>query len=174
MKKHLTECHLYYVNAHDGKIRPISEVDCEIIEQIVSILKTKNQSELAKILDKWKDDSDVKILDQLYQYALGLDDEYEDEVSGRASSKAGKTMITFKNKISLWANGIFSISKEIKKDKNGNLIPYIGINTIELPTNSNWYPDTYIEYDSVEERDGVWNKAQSVMNEIGVEFINLD
>lgn len=87
------DTHLKYISKEyeqdcdDRGVYPISEQDCQIITELIDILRLNNNNQLAQILSRWKDDSDNQILDQLleYQHDQDVNEEGDDNRQNTAA-----------------------------------------------------------------------------------------
>jgi hypothetical protein len=72
MKIHLKKATEVFESLQDKNylIHPISEIDAEIIVEIMEIFKKLGKSDLSAILDQWKYKKDVEIRDDLLQWNI--------------------------------------------------------------------------------------------------------
>lgn len=158
--EHLADIHSYYFLDPDNEkdIKPISRIDCEIIEVLISILERQGNKVLHDIICRWKLIPDTDLVEQLEEY---LDSEsLEEDMKERGGDMFAKLLEKLKKAYitigdhQLHASKIFIISKS--DSHNGNRPIYsIIINKEEfLPDGtSSWYSNLSEDFINKEDRD---------------------
>jgi len=170
--KHLNDASADYVNHHDGKIRPISTVDTEIIKEIIQILDLRGgNKDLVSIMKRWKKDQDGHILDEIIQYGLTIDDETGETSGEKGSSKKTKQFIQIDDVI-LDVRGIIVVLSRHSWDHYNNMTIYtIEINPEHMVSQSTMYKNATIQYVSRDARDIAIRKMEKELeNNANVEF----
>lgn len=171
----------YPKKEEERKIHPISNIDGEIITELIEIFKKHEINEVKGILDKYKYLSDEDIRDLLLEYNTNnpekpkdkdLEKLREKEGSGNASSEQMlRELIDFDGEIlELWS--IKRITKERTYNYKENKLEYgICINK-DLPENF-LLKDITIKYNEEEERDSRLDKLKKEILSKGVSIIGL-
>jgi hypothetical protein len=170
--KHLNDASEDYVNHHDGKIRPISNIDGEIIKEIIQILDLRGgNKDLVSIMKKWKKDQDGQVLDQLVQYGLTLDDETGEASGEKGSSKKAKQLIQVED-VMLDVRGMMVVlSSDYWSGSEGCRVYSIKINPENMVAPSVMYRNVEIVSISEDYRDKLLEKVKRELeNNTNVEF----
>lgn len=117
MSEHLRDISTYYfLDIEDKKdVKPISEIDCEIVSTLISIVERLGLEILVNTLSKWKLSPDREILTELEEYLSG--EEIEEEMTKKGGIPIEKLLDKMKRsyiKIGdrfLMTNSIYIISK---------------------------------------------------------------
>lgn len=172
--KHLLDAAENYNCAHNGKIRPISTVDGEIIKELVQILSSKGGTkDLVKILKKWKKDQDGFVLDELIQYSLSIDE--DEESTGGGKSEKLIPFLSIKDTILKITTTCIIIKRDAWSSSSGRRMFYIIINPKESVSQGTPSQDVFIEFYSEEERDENYNKLKNQLEtNANVKFLNVE
>lgn len=174
MRRHLQYTSEDYTQEADARgVRPMSNIDCQIIDQLISTIKANNDLKtLGLILEQWKHDDDESILQNVLDYRDGnpvnLTSESDDlNVEGIIDT----VFITIKNS-TFKVHYIQSISNQDYYDHdNGRMIYYLVINKGPLPAKYAWYEDTKIVCYSVEEREELKEEIKQKLLDYQCKFI---
>jgi len=154
IKKHLKDACEGYACEIANNIRPISTIDAEFISELIDILdKRGGNKELLSIMKSYKKEDDGRVLDELIQYSMSIDDETGED--GNETGGKGKNLIIdfiqIKNQY-FQAQNLFRLRTFEGWEKE---VPYWGIiiNESPLPQSLNWYTDAKIVWETEEERD---------------------
>lgn len=160
MSEHLKDISSYYFldAENEREVKAISEVDCEIISNLISISERLGSKTLVEILSEWKLSPDVEVLEKLEEY---LD---SPELEEHMKAKGGDffTALIDKMKTSyieigsfhLHTNKIFIINRVDSHNGNHPIYSIIINDEIYLPTNTNsWYVNLRVDFSSKRERE---------------------
>lgn len=150
--KHLNNAVEGYSCHHDGKTRPISQADVDIIKLTLEILDIRGgNQELIDILRKWKSIDDNHVYSNLMQYFSTLD---EDGLgSSETSKKENKETFFISIRGSLFnVYGLLHI-ETIDDWKDGQIIPKILINPEESVTANALYRNVTLKFDTITDRN---------------------
>lgn len=148
----------------DREINKISQVDAEIIVEIIEIVKKLGHNDLSKILSEWKKRGDDVIRDSLIDFGLDLNN--GESIEGSEDEEGfSKTFILFDN-CSIDTYFIVSISKKDKfNPKKGCMVYSILIN--EHCSDNNHYSGLEFDYYDAQIRDEKYNDLHINLSDTG-------
>lgn len=166
MQEHLADLHTYYFLDPEDKlpIKPISEIDCEIVEYIAAILEKTGHMVLSSLVGRWKKDPDETVLDALEFFISSeqLDEEMKDKSGDKWDKlleKMKRSFVTI-NEDSFVINHIHSI----KRGEGFDDKPYytILINKEEdAPAQFQWYINKELRWNTFEAREKAFKELKS-------------
>lgn len=171
MEKHLSKASEAY--DIEAKIHPISQLDAEFITIMIDVLEQKGWEDLAEIVKEYKKIPDQDVLDQLAEYSIAIDDDDLDQdqperKGGKSSPKefveiGGERFRTF---------ALFRMKRIDRwdEDSDGPVFSIL-INEGPLPGSGQWYMDTYVDFESEEERDKEWKASAAKMKKQNCVFL---
>lgn len=152
--------HLVYISKEYDQIvklgiHPISEIDCEIITELINLAMSKGDDKLVSILSKWKALTDQKILDKIIEYQNETEDPQHNFDSLEVGKKEGLPFPYIEIQDTILAiYYIRSMNKVSRFDRKLNReIFSILINKSPMPQKFDFYVDTLFDYNTEEERD---------------------
>jgi hypothetical protein len=158
--EHLEDIHSYYFLDPEDKeaVKPISRIDCEIIETIVSILERLGLEQFHHIISRWKLESDNDTLEALEHYLSS--ENLENQMNERGGDFFKKLFDKLKKayvKIGdthIHANKIFIISKHNYHDGQRPRYSLIINDEKHLPQNTtSWYQNLQVDFASLDQRE---------------------
>jgi hypothetical protein len=176
MKKHLKQASEFYKEffSKEQTIYPISEIDCEIICEIIELFKKCNYSDIATIIDKWKHSKDIEVRDALLEFNINFKKDIitNSQEAGNPLSKLFTPPKFIKLKSgAYYLNEIFFYCKEEGFYDSDNFYYTILLNKMPDTMQTRLYMDEHIKYKSEEERDREYDKLEEALKESGTIII---
>lgn len=150
------------------KLKPISTVDTQIIDTLITIVERTGNETLSEILTRWKYDSDESVLDDLSMYLQS--EELEGEMKSNGGDFLAKLLESMKKSYinigneSIHANKIFIISRREKHDGVRTIYSII-INDEKFlpPGTSSWYVSLEESFITKEDRDESYEAIKGLL-----------
>lgn len=179
--EHLNDIHTYYFLDPDDrqKVKPISEIDCKIVENLVTLVERMGIAPLADILKRYKLDSDRFILEELDELiSSDFIEEYLSSKSSGASQIKSLLESIRENMIKVGtmyvrARNILSIN--VVDTHNGEREMYSIIINDErgMPDSYRAYPlNLVVDFYTKEERDSEIDSLKRLMAKNMFKFVN--
>lgn len=150
------------------KLKPMSSIDSEIIDTVITIARRLGNEVLADILSRWKFDSDEFILEQLNEYLQSEDLEGEMKKHGgdfftKLLESMKKSYITIGEE-AIHTNKIFVLSKRESHDGSRKLYSIVINDEKYLPPGtSSWYCNIKQDFFTIEERDSAYSDIKQLL-----------
>ena len=172
------------IKPKDYLINPISEEDCEIVIELMQILKKNNIEDIFQIMNQYKELKDGEIRDTLMQWNIDHPFGTEKDVSNKQKEQVDKIV---EEEIKAYAPFIqigdltlkiydlhgFELYERIDKEDNfkyGIKINPTPDHVKSIPLYSNYCTEWYVE----QNRNMVLEQLKSVAEEQGTNFIDLN
>jgi len=168
MRPHLEYTSDEYAQEADARgVRPISEIDCEIIEVLHNMFMKgePTQIPLGVILGGWKHNSDEQTLNEITDYSNGIisvvvpDEDLDEHFAKLHHAYIKIKEYTFK------VMKIYSIGPEDAYEGDRPIYNIV-INKGPLPANRSWYENTRIKCYTLEEREELIKVLETKLNSI--------
>jgi len=157
----------------DYLINPISEIDGEIITEIVEIFKKLGVNNVVEILRNYKYQKDEEIRDQLLQVNIDFNSEKSEELKPSKDKVLKKQIIVLKEH-NLMAKFIFGFKFSEDYDSDDNFLGKIILNpTRHDVTNLPIYANYEVCSNDEEEFEDLKKQIEEQLMKIGVEFIKF-
>jgi len=172
VRVHLKKASEEYKVKKSRKIHPISNVDCEIVEQLITVFDNLQQEKLVGIFSEYKMFSDDEILKNLVRFNNNFDISKETEQisSDKTVKKFPRYFVNVNNSISIEVRSLVNFVRCEKYDYNSNEIVYqLIINKDD--TNKLLVSNIIIDFKSSDEREQEFNRLQRLLSEFNIVFL---
>jgi len=170
MKRHLQYTSEDYIQEADGRgVRPISNIDCQIITKIIQVVK-QHDSQFADVLDQWKHRPDEDVLELIDSVIAGnLDPEQVQGEDQDFDEWISNIFIKIKNHTFKLMH-IYSISTQ-DTYADGRPLYNLIINKGPLPAKNAWYENTVVKCYTKEDRDKTIKELEDKLKNYNCKFI---
>lgn len=155
-------------------IHPISEIDVEIITELVQILKKSGRSDILELMKSYKELKDEEIRDQLLQWnidhpankVITTENKEEEPIKYPPMIQIGDSVLKI--------NFLYGFDLYENTDSNGSVKFGIILNpTPDHVKQVPYYANHKIEWFSEEDRNNVLDRLKFLLAERGTDFIDL-